>query len=90
MQSGISSVLLKQLFQELPSFCLETFKCLNEFIVLHVGTESNIVSMIITGFVYNLFIVEDFLAQSIKTMFEYFIGFGEIKLRDAQFGRFAQ
>lgn len=25
MQSGISSVLLKQLFQELPSFCLETF-----------------------------------------------------------------
>lgn len=62
MQSGISSVLLKQLFQELPSSCLETFKCLNEFIVLHVGTESNIVGMIITGFVYNLFIVEDFFS----------------------------
>ena len=78
-QSGISSVLLEQLFQELPSSCLETFKCLNEFIVLHVGTESNIVSMIITGFVYNVFIVEDFLGL-----------FGEIKLRDAQFGRFSQ
>lgn len=59
-QSDILSVLLELLFQQLPSFCLETFKCLNELIVPRVGTEPNIVAMIITGFVDNLFILEEF------------------------------
>lgn len=70
----------------MPFFCLETFKRLNEFIVLHVGTESNIVGMIIKGFVYNLFIVEDCFGQ----VFECYIAFGEISLRDTQFGSLAE
>ena len=89
-RSGISSVLLEQLFQELPSFCLETFKCLNEFIVLHVGTESNIVGMIITGFVNNLFIVDDFFGEVDQNSVRAPTAFGETSLRDTQFGSFAE
>lgn len=78
-QSDILSVLLELLFQQLPSFCLETFKCLNELIVPRVGTEPNIVAMIITGFVDNLFILEEFAlwpSQSKQCLNEQSIAFG--------------
>lgn len=91
-QSDILSVLLELLFQQLPSFCLETFKCLNELIVPRVGTEPNIVAMIITGFVDNLFILEEFAlwpSRSKQCLNEQFIAFGEISLRETKLGSFS-